>query len=1399
MRTIAGGTRQARSTFHFDEVMSSFSTQADVFNASLEPLVSQVLHGYEATAFAYGQTGTGKTHTMEGDLDSEEGRGLVPRAAAAIIDELSSGKYTDHSVTVSYLEIYNEELSDMLTMSTTQQKLDLKDVGNGKGVVCIGLSEVSVTTLGEILELVRHAQERRRVAETRVNARSSRSHSIFTMKVRCRKRVSMGELESIGKLHLVDLAGSECAKKATIGFDEVPSIQHLPQAGGHEEERERRSINQSLLTLGRVIQALRSDTAGRVPYRDSKLTRLLQNALGGHCKTVIIATISPALNAVEETISTLTYAEQAAGIRNRPVAQSLLRTTRPAPAMGQPSVTNTSDWNELEMKLTYLTHEVEEAQTALARKYKETQELVERTEVAEEQLSCVSAELTDTQLALEESRFVADHYVAVADRQIATAKSMSSTLESMNALGKGFAAQLSARCGTIDSMRAQGRSLCAAAEADVERCRGQVKTEIESVIPLVGGIFGAHCDTASTAEETAKAHESLIGNLSVEAQRESEKICECLQTSKTQAAQKLSAEHATVVQMLDAVAIAGNCAKATAQNTKSFISVATTESKASFGQRADKLDEHVKSGGQTVQTTRRRGVEDVAAARVSFEKGHCAAKSRLQNVRDPFVSLQNVLQRAMGDAAMHASATSALKEREAERVEAAGDRRERLFSALRDVVTGNDETLSSRRPPLDATLERLGSLLDGQSRQAATVTSSIGDRLAGATAELGRSMRQGEEGLSTVMTEATFHLTNAWDSGRAVLDGFRSTLKGAIAEQNAGNASADVCAKSAAGARDLEAATTFAVTNMADVRDAIVTQVTALREQRSSEQAIVNMLGKQRETLEADIERMRGVLQSTKEELESTRSALASVGVEQTQGRERAMNAIMSTVRAELENLGRDFSSGSSCVNACLDKVTALTTETQDQLQPTSDRNCEVGRGIAGTAEAWSQGVDASCTSIDAAQEHSDKTIAGMSHANSVAQSLFHELDHASQDWGKACCSVADSMSSAVDSAVRLQASEDELRPWWVTVREQVGASLAGWVDGDGAVISTLSTAETENVSLRVAIEELQTSVSEQHATCVGQVEAWFLDAEQDTTSLVQALELGESLAEEDTEAEESRSLSILAMSEEASDLSAQCSGAQANATNILVDLDGHIALLPADAKATDNAMGTAAETMEKLCSQATACLEEVSDAAVCLRQTQSDASDKICTSVCEYAQTVSSAAEASLSSVSAQQTAATDALQGSLALWEKVIADALSGLRVTTSFISTTNARSVELVKAGNQRVANDLCRSESMKQEMLTALDKLTSNTSSSLQKNFALWRQGLSADPMAAFSERKENAEAWPEYQHHVFEVPTSVEVLANEFRQTKENIRTEIPKDCVEVQVPRGVLVEVNSPL
>lgn len=418
------GGRQVRTAFNFDAVLGSFSSQEDVFNASVKPLVDQVLNGYEATAFAYGQTGTGKTYTMEGDAEAYDGAGLMQRSAVAMLSALADAKYAEHSVTVSYLEIYNEELSDLLAPAHHQPKLDLMDTH--RGVCCVGLSEVPVQTLADINELVKAAQERRRMAETRMNARSSRSHCIFTMKVRCRKRVAGGELESVGKLHLVDLAGSECAKKAAL--EEAGQGQgmqrHGQAAASAEQERERRAINQSLLTLGRVIGALR-DNSGRVPYRDSKLTRLLKDALGGNCKTVLIATISPALVAVEETISTLTYAEQANGIQNKPVASTLMRLTRlPNGESGDFSRTSSSccgsaDWAEAEMKIMYLTQEVEEAQSALARKFQEFQEVTERAETAEQELEVAKGEVSQLRRQLSSSAVAHEQAAAAARAQVA--------------------------------------------------------------------------------------------------------------------------------------------------------------------------------------------------------------------------------------------------------------------------------------------------------------------------------------------------------------------------------------------------------------------------------------------------------------------------------------------------------------------------------------------------------------------------------------------------------------------------------------------------------------------------------------------------------------------------------------------------------------------------------------------------------------------------------------------------------------------------------------------------------------------------------------------------------------------------------------------------------------------
>lgn len=401
------GARQARSAFAFDNVFTAFSTQEEVFATTMKPVIKDVLTGFESTVFAYGQTGTGKTHTMEGSLDHPDHYGVIPRSAEAIFERLNKDElqYESFKIMCSYLEIYNEELCDLLAaedssngnsktpMKNNKDAKDALAIMEGKnGPFCRGLSQIEVKTASDLIDLMRTAQQSRRVGETNMNKQSSRSHCIFTMRVEAKRRLEDGALfETRGKLHMVDLAGSECAKSA-----------NLDGGGGHEQvarDRERMNINRSLLTLGRVVKMLKEQSmkggksnSVRIPYRDSKLTRILQQALGGNSKTVIVATLSPSVTAIEESISTLNYAQAAHGIINKPVSASYMSQSTNASSMlsgsGAPAngqVGSIEKWSELETRLEYMTMQVEEAKAALARKHLQQQELVERAETAEMQ------------------------------------------------------------------------------------------------------------------------------------------------------------------------------------------------------------------------------------------------------------------------------------------------------------------------------------------------------------------------------------------------------------------------------------------------------------------------------------------------------------------------------------------------------------------------------------------------------------------------------------------------------------------------------------------------------------------------------------------------------------------------------------------------------------------------------------------------------------------------------------------------------------------------------------------------------------------------------------------------------------------------------------------------------
>ncbi|XP_055358789.1 kinesin-like protein KIF11 isoform X3 [Betta splendens] len=322
VKTGGANDKASRKAYTFDMVFGPAAKQIDVYRSVVCPILDEVIMGYNCTVFAYGQTGTGKTFTMEGERSPDEQftweedplAGIIPRTLHQIFEKLSENG-TEFSVKVSLLEIYNEELFDLLSPSEdVNERLQLfDDPRNKRGVVVKGLEDVTVHNKDEVYQILERGAAKRRTASTLMNAYSSRSHSVFSVTIHMKEITLDGEeLVKIGKLNLVDLAGSE----------------NIGRSGAVDKRaREAGNINQSLLTLGRVITAL-VEKRPHVPYRESKLTRILQDSLGGRTKTSIIATVSPSSSNLDETLSTLEYASRAKNIMNKPeVNQKLTKRT----------------------------------------------------------------------------------------------------------------------------------------------------------------------------------------------------------------------------------------------------------------------------------------------------------------------------------------------------------------------------------------------------------------------------------------------------------------------------------------------------------------------------------------------------------------------------------------------------------------------------------------------------------------------------------------------------------------------------------------------------------------------------------------------------------------------------------------------------------------------------------------------------------------------------------------------------------------------------------------------------------------------------------------------------------------------------------------------------------------
>ena len=282
-------------SWKYDSVLHNAS-QETVYSEQVAPIVQSVLRGYNGTIMCYGQTGAGKTFTQIGSMSSYKDRGIAPRAISDIFAYLSEHPQFEAKVAVSYVEIYNDQLVDLLsslpTAEPNTEPLVLVEDKRGETSVR-NLRTEEVVSEERALELLFEGQTNRQWAVHQLNKGSTRGHAIFTLHLRIKSRVDSSGVVTKSKLHMVDLAGSERLKKTgTIG----------------DLKSESMFINKSLTYLEQVVVSLSSKGRSHTPYRQSKLTHLLKDSLGGNCKTLLVANVYGEAQHLEETISTLQFA-----------------------------------------------------------------------------------------------------------------------------------------------------------------------------------------------------------------------------------------------------------------------------------------------------------------------------------------------------------------------------------------------------------------------------------------------------------------------------------------------------------------------------------------------------------------------------------------------------------------------------------------------------------------------------------------------------------------------------------------------------------------------------------------------------------------------------------------------------------------------------------------------------------------------------------------------------------------------------------------------------------------------------------------------------------------------------------------------------------------------------------
>eukprot|EP00002_Diphylleia_rotans_P028308 TRINITY_DN5713_c0_g1_i3.p1 TRINITY_DN5713_c0_g1~~TRINITY_DN5713_c0_g1_i3.p1 ORF type:complete len:618 (+),score=132.43 TRINITY_DN5713_c0_g1_i3:60-1913(+) len=505
--TVAIKGSEAAHKFTFDRVFPPTTAQSDIYDYAARPIVEDVLKGYNGTVFAYGQTSSGKTHTMEGPaIDDGNLRGVIPRMVKTIFDGVASADSNiEFTVKISYLEIYQEKIRDLL--DHTKSNLQVREEKE-RGIWVDGATEVYASTEKDVFDIMKAGASNRKIGETKMNFESSRSHSIFVVTV-SQKNLTDQSNKS-GKLYLVDLAGSE-----KVGKTGAEGLQ-LEEA---------KQINKSLSALGNVINSLTDGKSTHIPYRDSKLTRVLQESLGGNSRTTLIICCSPSSYNEPETISTLRFGLRVKTIKNKPrinqekspqelkrlLAEAAQEIARLKVLLSQGPVSNDGSQGRM---ITTLQEQIEDLQKQLhtsreneAKLITQNQELESRIEALDEELKSANQQLAQSQEKIqgieEENNELLGKIAELTfqlDRELHESKEKDITLENLKQMNEKLQSDLE----HSQSMVTQGRPTYG--ERNTQSQREKI---LDSLNPNSESVDRIASEQSLTSAEIKKLQEDL--------------------------------------------------------------------------------------------------------------------------------------------------------------------------------------------------------------------------------------------------------------------------------------------------------------------------------------------------------------------------------------------------------------------------------------------------------------------------------------------------------------------------------------------------------------------------------------------------------------------------------------------------------------------------------------------------------------------------------------------------------------------------------------------------------------------------------------------------------------------------------------------------------------------------